>query len=107
MRLQLISLAILTFADITFVRFLTGVCVNVIREFRLHAEAQLAKIALKSFYAGMPISVHLQTPRSPVVLAAIFTFIGPDTYKSNSYFIEVVNLFLLCRIRKKNIKYYK
>lgn len=82
MRLQLISLAILTSADITLVRFLAGVCVNVIRELRLHAEAQLAEIALESLYAGMPISVHLQTPRSPVALAAIFTFIGPDTYKS-------------------------
>lgn len=87
MRLQLISLAILTSADVALVRFLTDVCVNVIREFRLHAETLLAEIALKSLYAAMPISVHLQTPSSPVALAAIFTFIGPDTYKSSSYFI--------------------
>jgi len=58
------------------------VCINVICKFRFYTEAQLAEIALETLYAGMPISVYFQTPRSPVPLAAILTFIGPDTYKS-------------------------
>lgn len=61
-------------------------CVNVIREFRLHGEAQLAEVALESLYAGMTISVHFQTPRSSVALAAIFTLVRLDVCKLKLFY---------------------
>lgn len=83
MRLQLVSLAVLTAADVTLVRFLADVRVDVIRQLRLHAEAQLAEVAFELLHAGVSISVHFQTPGSPVALSAIFTFIGSDAWKLN------------------------
>jgi len=80
-RLQLISLAVLTSANVAFVRFLADVRVDVIRELCLDAETQLAEVALELLYASVPVSVHLQSPGSPVALAAIFAFVGPDTCK--------------------------
>lgn len=80
-RLQLISFTVLTTANITLVRFLAGVRINVIRQFCLHAETQLAEVAFELLYTGMSIPVHLETPGPPVALAAIFALIGPDTCK--------------------------
>lgn len=79
MRFQLISLAVLTSAGIALVRFLASVRVNMIRELRLHAEAQLAEIAFELLYASMSIPMHFQTPRSSVTFAAVFTLVGLDT----------------------------
>lgn len=80
-RLQLISFTVLTTANITLVRFLAGMRINMIRQLCLHAEAQLAEVALELLYTGMSIPVHLETPGPPVALAAIFAFIGSDTCK--------------------------
>lgn len=85
-RFQLISLAILTAANVTFVRFLAGMRINVIREFCLHAETQLAEVAFELLYTGMSISVYLETPGSSVALAAIFAFVGPDTCKLRQFY---------------------
>ena len=86
MCLQLVSFAILTTAIITLVRFLAEVTVNVLGQFRFHAEPRFAEVALESFHPRVTISVHFQAPGPPVTFATILAFVWPHACKINGIF---------------------